>query len=245
MKRAIGLLSVLVTVCAAAFAMGAPPAAQDPPSEDVLWQQIMDDLNHNRQNEAGKKIESLLERFPNSPRAAEALFHLASSYEQRARPKAVEKYFEFVQKHPKHELASQALLNAAASLRHLGKKEESRAAFRRLFKEYPGSNASQSGLWQFWSLDNKNFQFSVNRTFAEDQPVSVSAFFRNIDKVSYRLYKLDTAALLKRLESGGTFANVQELIGTVPAGGREKLKEWSDEPALDSSRHHSVEVKVE
>ncbi|HEU4338684.1 MAG TPA: MG2 domain-containing protein, partial [Planctomycetota bacterium] len=243
MKRAIGLLSILVA--ASAFAMGAPPAPQDPPQEDALWSQIHEDLNNNRRNEAAPKLESFLERFPNSVRAPEALFHLASTYEQRNRKKSVEKYLELVQKHPKHELAPQALLNAAQSLRQLGKKDEAKAALRRLFKEYPGSNASQSGLWQFWSLDNKNFQFSVNRTFAEDQPVSVSAHFRNVDKVDYSLFKLDTSAVLKRIESGAVFANVQELIGTVPATGREKLKEWSDQPKYDANRWSSTEVKVD
>ena len=245
MSRTICLLALLAGASAFALAGNAPPP-QEPQGEEALWKQIEDHVNHGRQADAAAGLERFLKEFSKSPRVPQALFQLAGLDEQRGRRKeAAERYADFVARFPMHELAPQALLNHAVCLRHLRQREESKAAFRRLFKEYPGSDASQNGLWQYWNLENKTFQFTVNRTFADDQPVSVSAYFRNVDRVAYRLYKLDSAALLKRIESGGTYANIQELIGTVPASGREKLKEWTDEPKLDPKRQQSVEVKVD
>src|SRR5262245_10839064 len=245
MSRPICLLAILLGASVFAMASTAPPR-QDPVDEEALWKRITEHLNNNRNREAARDLEQALESFPKSAKVPQAMFQLAQLEERLGRRReAAERYDKLVERFPKHELAAPSLLQRAVLLRHLKSKEEAKAAFRRLFKEYPGSDASQNGLWQYWQLDNKNFQFSVNRTFAEDQPVSVSANFRNIDKVDYRLYRLDPAALLKRLESGGTFANVHELNATVPASGREKLREWSDEPKGDPNQYTSSEVKVE
>lgn len=245
MYRTGFLLAILVSASVLALAENAR-AIQEPADEEGQWKQITEHLNHNRVAEAAQALERWLEAFPKSARVPQALFQLASLDERRGRRvEAADRYGDLVARFPKHDLAPQALLNRATLLRQLKRKEDSKAAFRKLFKEYPGSNASQNGLWQYWHLDNKNFQFSVNQTFAEDQPVTVSAHFRNIDRVAYRLYKLDTSALFKRLETGGTFANVQELIGTVPASGREKLREWSATPPNTGDNYSSSEVKVD
>ena len=247
MWRTALLVSVVLGASAAAVAGVPPPQqVQEPRDEEGLWKAFHEHQNGNRRNDAVSVLKRIVDEFPSSARAPEALFQLAQLEEQLGRRReAADRYAALVGRFPKHDLAPQALLHEALLLRRLNRKDESKAAFRRLFKEYPGSNASQNGLWQYWSLDEKNFQFSVNRTFAEDQPVSVSAQFRNIDRVDYRLYRLDAAAVLKRLESGTTFASVQELIGTVPAADRTKIREWSDEPKVDRRQYQSVEVKME
>src|SRR5688572_8124980 len=246
MNRTICLLTILLGAGAVAVAGNPGPSLQDPPSEEALWKEMSDHLGKDRMTQAADVLEKFIAAYPSSTRLPDAIYMLASFEEQRGRAAAAaERFGEFVRRFPKHDNAPQALLQRASLLARLRKKAEAKEEFKRLFKEYPGTDASQGGLWQYWNLDNKHFQFSVHRTFAEGQPVSVQAYLRNVDRVDYRLFRLDTAALLKRLEAGTAFHSVQELMATVPPDGREKLREWSDEPSYDSNRYLSKEVKID
>src|SRR5262245_3810260 len=247
MRRALCLSIAFLGLSVIAVAGTAPRAPiQEPRDENGRWQQVAELLNNNRQGEAARALSQFLADFPAGAHAPEALFQLASIEDRQGkRREACDRFADLVARFPKHELAPQALLQRAVSLRQQKLKGESKEAFRKLFKDYPGTNASQNGLWQYWQLENKNFQFSVNQTFAEDQPVSVYAYLPNVDRVTYRLYRLDTAAVLKRLDTGAAFSSIQELIATVPATGREKLREWSEEPKGDGDRYTSNEVKFE
>jgi len=119
--------------------------APEPRDEESLWKRIDERSVKGERHQAAEDLERFLRDYPDSKRLPEAILRLAPLEEQLGRRRqAAERYADFVRRWPKHERASEAQLGLAVSLRHQKRKDEAKAAFQKLFRDYPGSNASQT-----------------------------------------------------------------------------------------------------
>src|SRR5262245_28456899 len=125
MNRTLCLLTILLGAGALAVAETPRRSFQDPPTEEALWKEMNEHLLKDRAAQAAETLERLIAAYPNSARLPDAIYTLASIEEQRGRAaKAAERFGEFVRRYPKHANAAQALLQRAALLARLRKKDE-------------------------------------------------------------------------------------------------------------------------
>ncbi len=253
-----GLLSVLSAATSVVAALPgrprpavqepAPAPVQEPQDEASLWKAIEEATGQGLGS--SPKVQEWLARlakdYPDSKQLPEALFRLALLDGQSGRrPQAAERFRLIAEKHPSHARAPEALLHWASWLGQQKRKAEARDAYKKLLREYPGSEASESALWQYWNLVDKTFQFSVHQSYTEGQEVVVNGNLRNVDKVDYKLFRLDPQALLRRLDAGDDFGRIQSLVASVPPESRKTIKEWTEEPVYERNRWKSVALKPE
>jgi TolA-binding protein len=105
-----------------------------------------------------QEYQQLIERFPNTPAAADAYLLLAEA--QRREKKFTEANATlqtFIAKYPQHEFVSTARMAMAANLESLGKTDEALAMYQQIASAYPNSfTAPVALLSQVYILKAKN-----------------------------------------------------------------------------------------
>ncbi len=252
MTRYRGLLVLALAFVAGAFFVPAAVHAvprlfqekQEKSEEEKAHQKAQELWGAGQYAKAATAYEKLIADYPDSKSIEEYEWLLVHAEMNGQKMRSAREHAEkFVAARPKGKHAAELLGIVAQLLAQSGKKDEAKAAFKRLFKEYPNTNASQSALWQYWNLVEKQFQFHVNQSWTEGEQPVVYGYLRNVDEVAFKLYKLDTAEVLKKVEAGQMMQNVQELVATVPASARKPIKEWGETPNVKKTEWKTIEFK--
>lgn len=231
---------VLVAAATAAVRLGQEPEKKPQPDEKELWEAAQKKHGERQYREAERLFEDYLERFPDGKNRESASYLRAEcEYFLGSTRDAREHFAQFLADFPKSEKAPWAQLYVTQSYANERKKTEAIAEFKKLFRDHPNTAATQNALWQYWRLVDKNFQFSVYQSFTEGEAVAVNYYFRNIDRVKYRVYRLRHQDVISKVEKADQIVNVQDLLATMPAESWEKMKEWEEEPKLGDRRYHS------
>ncbi|HEU0273524.1 MAG TPA: tetratricopeptide repeat protein [Candidatus Udaeobacter sp.] len=105
-----------------------------------------------------QQFQQVIERYPNSPAAADAYLLLAEA--QRTEKKFADANTTlqtFITKFPKHEFVSTAQMAMAANLESMGKSDEALTVYQQIASKYPNSyNAPLALLAQVYILKAKN-----------------------------------------------------------------------------------------
>lgn len=224
-----------------------PPPAADAQDEASLWKAVQDAVSSGRfwAPETLAMLQRFVKEYPASGNVGAAKWHIVQhEMHHGRRQQAVDLCQEIVEKHSGSVNAPDAQLVVASWLVQQRRKDDAKAAFKKLFKLFPASAASRNGLWQYWNLVDKAFQFGIHQSYTEGQQVVVHGSLRNIDRIDYRLYRLDPEALRRRFDEVADPGSIQDLVASVPPESRRKLKEWTDEPEV-GRRWKQVEVKPE
>ncbi len=239
MMRAIAGGTVLgLILLAAAGAAG--------PDEEAAWKDALEKFNRGAWREAAQAFEKVVADHPQGKRLPEALFKGGQAELNARRPaEARARLTALLEKHPRHEEAAQARYLVATSYLRENRRPDAAAEFKKLFRDHPGSPVSRNALWQYWNAVEKQFAFRVHQSFAEGEEVAVQWSMSNIDRVKYRLYRLDTAEVVKKIEAAKDPAGVQDLLAALPRSARKLVREWADEPGIARRQHKSGKTVLE
>lgn len=116
---------------------------------DVCW--LLAESSAALHDEAGavQYYRMLVDRYPDSPLAGDALYRLASLMQKKGDIlQATELFGRLAADFPAHELAAQALLAQASGLGRLQKHEQAVVAFARLLTKYPACPYIEEALYQ-------------------------------------------------------------------------------------------------
>jgi len=105
-----------------------------------------------------QEYQQLIERFPNTPAAADGYLLLAEAQRRDKRfAEANATLQTFITKYPQHELVSTARMATAANLESMGKTDEALAMYQQIASAYPNSfTAPVALLSQVYILKAKN-----------------------------------------------------------------------------------------
>lgn len=127
----------------------APPA----PGPAQLFQSSLDQMRRGSMRVARSGFEQLLQQYPNSEDAPEAMIYIAATYaSERNQVAADSVYGLVVQRYPSSPKAATALYKQALSLREAGRITQARAAFERIIKDYPRSDEAELARGQLRTL---------------------------------------------------------------------------------------------
>ncbi len=238
----VGLAFVLaLTAIATATPSTFLPRQDVPQDDETTWKAAVQAFDNRKYADAARLFEKLAssEKYK-----VEASFRLATCDLARQNVKSgLERFEAFVKANPKHENAPDAQLGVAQCQQRLQKKSEAITAYKALFRDYPDTAATQRGLWQYWNLVEKQFQFSVHQSYTEGEEPVVRGYLSNIDSVTYRVFRVDTADVVKRAETADKLESIQDLIARMPATARTLVKEWVDEVNVSRREHKSIDLR--
>jgi len=128
---------------------GAPPG----PGPAQLFQSSLDQLRRGSTRVARTGFEQLLQQYPQSEDAPEAMIYIAATYaSERNQVAADSVYGLVVQRYPASPKAATALYKQALSMREAGRVTAARAAFERIIKDYPRSDEAELARGQLRTL---------------------------------------------------------------------------------------------
>ncbi len=128
---------------------GAPPG----PGPAQLFQSSLDQLRRGSTRVARTGFEQLLQQYPQSEDAPEAMIYIAATYaSERNQVAADSVYGLVVQRYPASPKAATALYKQALSMREAGRMPAARAAFERIIKDYPRSDEAELARAQLRTL---------------------------------------------------------------------------------------------
>ena len=144
----------------------APPAAAGPPTPGdsgravpagpgpgQLFQSSLDQLRRGSTSVARSGFEQLLQSYPNSEDAPEALAYIAETYAAERNQAAADSVYDLVvQRYPASPKAATALYKHALSLKAAGRTTAARAALERIVREYPRSDEAALAREQLRTL---------------------------------------------------------------------------------------------
>jgi tol-pal system protein YbgF len=140
---------------AAAPAAGADSTQVAPPGPGPaqLFQSSLDQLRRGSTRVARSGFEQLLQQYPTSEDAPEAMIYIAATYaSERNQVAADSVYGLVVQRYPASPKAATALYKQALSMREAGRVTAARAAFERIIKDYPRSDEAELARGQLRTL---------------------------------------------------------------------------------------------
>ncbi|HEX5972868.1 MAG TPA: tetratricopeptide repeat protein [Gemmatimonadaceae bacterium] len=127
----------------------APPG----PGPAQLFQSSLDQMRRGSMRVARSGFEQLLQQYPNSEDAPEAMIYIAATYaSERNQVAADSVYGLVVQRYPSSPKAATALYKQALSMREAGRITQARAAFERIIKDYPRSDEAELARGQLRTL---------------------------------------------------------------------------------------------
>jgi len=127
----------------------APPG----PGPAQLFQSSLDQMRRGSLRVARSGFEQLLQQYPNSEDAPEAMIYIAATYaSERNQVAADSVYGLVVQRYPSSPKAATALYKQALSMREAGRVTQARAAFERIIKDYPRSDEAELARGQLRTL---------------------------------------------------------------------------------------------
>ncbi|MBI2899321.1 MAG: outer membrane protein assembly factor BamD [Planctomycetes bacterium] len=227
---------------AAVTAFGAVPLLRQdekkPLDEESLFAAAEKSHGEGRFRDAERLYEEYLDRFPSGKRRESVSYQRAfCEYQQRKYDEAREHFAAFQADYPKSEQAPWAQYYVAVSLADQRKKDDAVREFKKLFKNWPDTPATESALWRYWNLVGKGFQFSVHQSFTEGEEAQVHYYLHDVDKVRYRLYRVEMADVAAKVEKADKIDSIQHLIGQMPRDAWKKIKEWDEEPKYENRRY--------
>jgi len=117
--------------------------------KDVLWIMAESHAALKNTDEAIQYYRLIVNEFPDSEMACDALFRLAHNLQAKGSWKEASQYYsQLAAKYPKHELASRALFASAACFAKAGQQEEAVRDWGRLVKDYPTDPTGEEALYQ-------------------------------------------------------------------------------------------------
>ena len=123
------------------------------PGPGQLFQSSLDQLRRGSTRVARSGFEQLLQQYPNSEDAPEAMIYIAATYaSERNQVAADSVYGLVVQRYPTSPKAATALYKQALSMREAGRVTAARAAFERIIKDYPRSDEAELARGQLRTL---------------------------------------------------------------------------------------------
>jgi tol-pal system protein YbgF len=135
---------------------GTPDSAQPAPpgpGPAQLFQSSLDQMRRGSMRVARSGFEQLLQQYPNSEDAPEAMIYIAATYaSERNQVAADSVYGLVVQRYPSSPKAATALYKQALSMREAGRITQARAAFERIIKDYPRSDEAELARAQLRTL---------------------------------------------------------------------------------------------
>jgi tol-pal system protein YbgF len=141
---------------AAAVPPGTPDSLQPAPAGPgpaQLFQSSLDQMRRGSMRVARSGFEQLLQQYPNSEDAPEAMIYIAATYaSERNQVAADSVYGLVVQRYPSSPKAATALYKQALSMREAGRITQARAAFERIIKDYPRSDEAELARGQLRTL---------------------------------------------------------------------------------------------
>lgn len=141
---------------AAAVPPGTPDSLQPAPAGPgpaQLFQSSLDQMRRGSMRVARSGFEQLLQQYPNSEDAPEAMIYIAATYaSERNQVAADSVYGLVVQRYPSSPKAATALYKQALSMREAGRIPQARAAFERIIKDYPRSDEAELARAQLRTL---------------------------------------------------------------------------------------------
>ena len=130
--------------------LGPAPAGPGPAQ---LFQSSLDQMRRGSLRVARNGFEQLLQQYPNSEDAPEAMIYIAATYaSERNQVAADSVYGLVVQRYPSSPKAATALYKQALSMREAGRITQARAAFERIIKDYPRSDEAELARGQLRTL---------------------------------------------------------------------------------------------
>jgi tol-pal system protein YbgF len=130
-------------------AQSTPPG----PGPAQLFQSSLDQLRRGSTRVARSGFEQLLQQYPTSEDAPEAMIYIAATYaSERNQVAADSVYGLVVQRYPASPKAATALYKQALSMREAGRVTAARAAFERIIKDYPRSDEAELARGQLRTL---------------------------------------------------------------------------------------------
>ena len=123
------------------------------PGPAQLFQSSLDQMRRGSLRVARTGFEQLLQQYPNSEDAPEAMIYIAATYaSERNQVAADSVYGLVVQRYPTSPKAATALYKQALSMREAGRVTAARAAFERIIKDYPRSDEAELARGQLRTL---------------------------------------------------------------------------------------------
>jgi tol-pal system protein YbgF len=137
-------------------AAGTPDSLQPAPAGPgpaQLFQSSLDQMRRGSMRVARSGFEQLLQQYPSSEDAPEAMIYIAATYAaERNQVAADSVYGLVVQRYPSSPKAATALYKQALSMREAGRITQARAAFERIIRDYPRSDEAELARGQLRTL---------------------------------------------------------------------------------------------
>jgi tol-pal system protein YbgF len=128
-------------------------AAAGVPGEAQLYQNSVDQLRRGASGVARSGFQQLLQSYPNSDNAPDAMIYIASSYAAERNQVAADSVYDLVvQRYPKSPKAATALYKHGLSYKTAGQMTKAREAFNRVVREYPNSDEVELARDQLRSM---------------------------------------------------------------------------------------------
>lgn len=122
---------------------GRTPAAPPPPGPAQLYEMGQDQLRRGSVGSARAAFLELLNRFPTSDLAPEALYSVAATWADDGNGVAADSVYALVvQRYPRSEMAPNALLKRATAFRSIGQTPQAREIYQQIVDHYPRSDAA-------------------------------------------------------------------------------------------------------
>ena len=120
-----------------------PPAAAPAPGPAQLYQMGQDQLRRGSISAARTVFTQLLERYPQSDLAPQALYGVAETWADEGNGRAADSVYALVvERYPRSEQAPNALYKRASAARATGQTQQATALYRQIVAQYPRSDAA-------------------------------------------------------------------------------------------------------
>jgi hypothetical protein len=121
-----------------------------------------------------------------------------------------------------------------------GNKDKALIEYRKLVKDFPGSQYARNATWSIMSLLNKSFQISVNQSFSDGQEAFIHLYMHNIEEADFKIYRVKPGVLVKRLQEKPELAlGIAGEIERLKPEELELVREWSEDfTESDNYRHN-------
>ena len=120
-----------------------PARPSAPPGPSQLYQLGEDQLRRGSTSSARGASRELLDKFPTSDLADEALYGIAATWADEGNGVAADSVYALVvERYPRSEMAPNALYKRASAYRSVGRTEQAQALYRQIVDQYPRSDAA-------------------------------------------------------------------------------------------------------